>query len=204
MLRQTLKTREINQLVDTCYRRYPNGFVANVQKGDVPSRYESLARYLAKYVVSPPISLRRIDYSNGSHVGYHYRSHKTDRVERERVDVYTFIGRMIQHVFPKGFKRIRYYGVQATKTFEKVQGLIQDALAKVKGIVKGAIKIIPKLTYRQRYEQSVGRDPLICKHCQEEMGVWKVWHPKYGVVYDELEQIKKGRYRATKQRAYAS
>ena len=54
---------------------------------------------------------------------------------------------MIQHVLPKGFKRIRYYGVQATKTFEKVKGLIQDALAKVKGIVKGAIKIIPTLTF---------------------------------------------------------
>jgi hypothetical protein len=203
MLRQTLKTREVNQLVDDCYRRYPNGFVANVQKGDVPSRYESLARYLAKYVVSPPISLRRIDYYNGSHVGYHYRSHKTDRVERERVDVYTFIGRMIQHLLPKGFKRIRYYGVQATKTFEKVKGLIQEALAKVKGIVKGAIKIIPALTYRQRYEQSLGRDPLICKHCQQEMGVWKIWHPKYGVVYDELEQIRKGRYGSTRQRAPA-
>lgn len=203
MLRQTLKTREINRLVDTCYRRYPNGFVANVQKGDVPSRYESLARYLAKYVVSPPISLRRIDYYNGSHVGYHYRSHKTDRVERERVDAYTFIGRMIQHVFPKGFKRIRYYGVQATKTLEKVKGLIQEALAKVKGIVKGAIKIIPTLTYRQRYQQSLGRDPLICPYCREEMGVWKVWHPKYGVVYDELEKIRKGRYRSIGQRAVA-
>ena len=130
-----------------------------------------LARYLAKYVVSPPISLRRIDYYNGNHVGYHYRSHKTDRVERERVDVYTFIGRMIQHVFPKGFKRICYYGVQATKTFEKVKGLIQEALGKVKGIVRGAIKIIPVLTYRQRDEQSRGRDPLICRYCHEEMGV---------------------------------
>lgn len=203
MLRETLKSKEINGLVDACYRRYPNGFVANVQKGDVPSRYESLARYLAKYVVSPPISLRRIDYYNGSHVGYHYRSHKTDRVERERVDVYTFIGRMIQHVLPKGFKRIRYYGVQATKTFKKVKGLIQEALAKVKGIVKGAIKIIPALTYRERYKQSLGRDPLICPHCREEMGVWKVWHPKYGVVYDELEAIKKGRYGSTGKRAYA-
>jgi hypothetical protein len=203
MLRETLKSKEINDLVDACYRRYPNGFVANVQKGDVPFRYESLARYLAKYVVSPPISLRRIDYDNGSHVGYHYRSHKTDRVERERVDVYTFIGRMIQHVLPKGFKRIRYYGVQATKTFEKVKGLIQEALAKVKGIVKGAIKIIPTLTYRQRYEQSLGRDPLICKHCQQERGVWKIWHPKYGVVYDELEQIRKGGYGSTRQRAPA-
>jgi hypothetical protein len=26
----------------------------------------------------------------------------------------------VQHPFPKGFQRIRYYGVQATKTFEKM------------------------------------------------------------------------------------
>jgi hypothetical protein len=37
------------------------GFVRTVQKGDVPSHYQSLATYLAKYVVSPPISLRRIE-----------------------------------------------------------------------------------------------------------------------------------------------
>ena len=38
MLRETLKSKEINGLVDACYRRYPNGFVANVQKGDVMSQ----------------------------------------------------------------------------------------------------------------------------------------------------------------------
>ena len=62
-----------------------------------------------------------------------------------------YIGRMVQHVFPKGFQRVRYYGVQATKTFAKLKGLIQKALAKVKGIVKGAIKIIAPMAYRQRY-----------------------------------------------------
>src|SRR5882724_12490 len=203
MLRQTLKSREINRLIDICYTRYRNGFVTNVQKGDVPSRYQSLARYLAKYVVSPPISLRRIDRYDGQQVTYHYGSHKSKRVEWETVAVYTFIGRMVQHTFSKGFKRIRYYGVQSTKTFEKVKGLIQEALAKVKGIVKGAVKIIASLTYRQRYHQSSGRDPLICPHCHEEMGVWKVWHPKYGVVYDELKAIEKGRYESAGKRACA-
>ena len=159
MLRQTLKTQQITRLVDLCYTRYPNGFVINVQKGDVPSRYESLARYLAKYVVSPPISLRRIDGYDGQRVTYHYRSHKSERVEHETVEVYTFIGRMIQHIFAKGFKRIRYYGVQATKTFAKIKGLIQETLAKVTGIMKGAIKIIAPMTYRQRYEQSTGQIP---------------------------------------------
>src|SRR5712692_10222532 len=194
MLRQTVKTPEIHRLVNTCYTKYRRGFVTNVQKGDVPARYQSLARYLAKYVVSPPISLRRIDRYDGRDVTYHYRSHKSERVEWERVGVYTFIGRMIQHVLPKGFKRIRYYGVQATKTFEKLKGLIRQALAKVQGLVKDAVKIIGVKTYRERYGESSGRDPLVCPHCRHEMGVWKIWHPKYGAVYDELDAIRRGRY----------
>jgi hypothetical protein len=61
MLRKTLETDTIHQLVDACFRKYPNGLVTNVQKGTVPSRYQSLARDVAKYVVSPPIAVRRID-----------------------------------------------------------------------------------------------------------------------------------------------
>jgi putative transposase/transposase-like zinc-binding protein len=201
MLRQTLQTKEINRLVDACYTRYREGFVTNVQKGDVPSRYQSLATYLAKYVVSPPISLRRIDRYDGQCVTYHYRSHKSERVERETVAVYTFIGRMIQHVFPKGFQRIRYYGVQATKTFAKIKRMIHEALAKVKGIVKGAIKIIAPLAYRQRYWQSTGRDPLRCPHCQSTMEVWRIWHPTYGVIHDELKAMRRGKYASQDTRA---
>jgi hypothetical protein len=150
MLRQTLQTKAIEQLVDACFRPYPDGLVTNVQKGQVPAQSQSVARYVAKYVVSPPISVRRIERYDGRRVTYHYRSHRTDRMEHETVDVDTFIGRMVQHTMPKGFKRIRYYGVQATKTFAKVKAVIQAALAKVEGVVRGAVKIIARLTYRQR------------------------------------------------------
>ena len=187
--------------MDTCFRKYPHGLVTNVQKGQVPSQYQSVARYVAKYVVSPPISVRRIDRYDGERVTYHYRSHRTERVEHETVGVETFIGRMIQHTMPKGCKRIRYDGVQATKTFAKVKGVMQAALAKVEGVVKGAVKIIARLTYRQRYEQSTGRDPLRCPHCQGEMEVWRIWHPTYGVIYDEGEVIKRGTYAASVPRA---
>jgi hypothetical protein len=201
MLRQTLKTATVNQLVDGCFRKYPKGLVTNVQKGKVPSQYQSLARYVAKYVVSPPIAVRRIDHYDGERVTYHYRSHRTERVERETVEVDTFIGRMVQHALPKGFKRIRYSGVQATKTFAKVKVLIQVALAKVEEMVKGAVKVIARLTSRQRYEQSTGRDPLRCPHCRGEMGVWRIWHPTYGVIYDEGQVIKRGTYASTASRA---
>jgi len=201
MVRHTLKTEAIHQLVDRCFRKYPNGLVTNVQKGAVPSQYQSLARYVAKYGVSPPIAVRRIDRYEGQRVTYHYRSHRTDRMEHETVDVATFIGRMVQHTVAKGFKRIRYYGVQATKTFARVKVAIQAALAKVEGVVKGAVQIIARLTYRQRYEQSTGRDPLVCPYCQSEMGIWCIWHPTYGVIYDEGAVIKRGTYASNAQRA---
>jgi Putative transposase/Transposase zinc-binding domain len=201
MLRQTLKTEAINQLVDTCLRQYPDGLVTNVQKGAVPAQAHSVARYVAKYVVSPPISVRRIDRYDGERVTYHYRSHRTERMEQETVPVDTFIGRMVQHVLPKGFKRIRYYGVQATKTFAKVKAVIHAVLAKVEEGIKGAVKIIARLTYRQRYAQSTGRDPFRCPHCGAEMAVWRIWHPQYGVIYDEGEVSKRGTYASTAQRA---
>jgi hypothetical protein len=201
MLRRTLASEAIKELVDGCFKKYPDGLVSRVQKGKVPSQYQSLASYVAKYVVSPPISVRRIDRYDGKRVTYHYRSHRTERTEHETVDVITFIGRMIQHTMPKGFKRIRYYGVQATKTFAKVREVIQAALSKVKEVVRGAVKIIPRMTYKQRYEKSTGRNPLICEHCWSEMGLWRIWHPTYGVIYDEGEAIKRGKYESTAQRA---
>jgi len=201
MLRQTVKTQERTRLVEACYTRYREGFVTNVQQGKVPAQYQSVARDVAQYVVSPPIAVRRIDRYEGERVTYHYRSHRTERVEHETVAVDMFIGRMVQHTVPKGFKRIRYDGVQATKTFAKVKVMLHEALAKVKGVVKGAVQIIARLTYRQRYEQSTGRDPLICPHCQGAMGLWRIWHPTYGVIYDEVQVIKRGTYASSTQRA---
>ena len=90
MLRQTLRTEAIAQLVDRCFRQYPDGLVTNVQKGHVPAQAQSVARYVAKYVVSPPIAVRRIDRYDGKRVTYHYRSHRTDRMEYETVPVDTF------------------------------------------------------------------------------------------------------------------
>ena len=54
-------------------------------------------------------------------MSYVYKSHKTERVERETVEVYEFIERIVQHIAPKGFKRIRYYGIQAPCKFEKIR-----------------------------------------------------------------------------------
>jgi hypothetical protein len=199
--RQTLKTDAVQRLVETCFRPSPDGLVPNVPKGAVPAQAQSVARYVAQYVVSPPIAVRRLERYDGARVTYHYRSHRTDRMEHETVTVDRCIGRMVPPVRPKGFKRIRYYGVHATKTCAKVKGVMQAALAQVEGMVKGAVKIIARLTDRQRDEQSTGRDPFRCPHCGAEMEVWRVWHPTYGVLYAEGEVLKRGTYTSSTQRA---
>src|SRR5262245_52869436 len=55
----------------------------------------------------------------------------------------------------------------------------------------------PQLVTSPEELEALGRDPLLCPHCHHEMDVWKVWHPKYGVVYDELEAMRRGRYAST-------
>ena len=105
---------------------------------------------MAQDVVSPPLAVRRIERYDGTRGTDHYRSHRTDRMEHATVDVATFMGRMVQHTVAKGCKRIRSDGVQATKTFAKVKVRLHAALAKVEGVVKGAVQIIARVTYRQR------------------------------------------------------
>jgi Putative transposase len=163
--------------------------VSNGHKGQVPSQSQSVARSVAQDVVSPPIAGRRIDRSDGERITYHDRSHRTDRMACDTIEVDTCIGRMIPHTMPQGCTRIRSYGVQAAKTFAKVQGVMHAALATVEGVVKGAVKLITRLTYRPRYAQSTGRAPLLCPHCRREMG-GRIWHPTYGVIYVRRESAR--------------
>jgi hypothetical protein len=200
-LRQTLATDAIKRLVDVCFRKYPNGVVTNVQKGAVPSPYQSVARYVATYVVSPPIAVRRIDRYDGERVTYHDRSHRTERVEQETVDVITCIGRLVQHTLPKGFKRIRYDGVQATKTFAKVKVLIREALAKVEGVVKGAVKIIRPTDLPAAVCAEHGAASADLSALSQCNGGVAYLASDLRVIYDEGDVIQRGTYASSAQRA---
>lgn len=195
MLKRECESPEMDVLLDALWKKYPRGLVAHVQRGEVPEGGKGLARYLAKYVASPPIAVRRIVEYTESHVTYWYQDHKTQARKVETVDVFTFIGRMVQHIFPKGFQRVRYYGLQATKTFARWCDTIKAGMKRIGRIVQGAYQVVTrKKTYRERYCEGSGRDPMTCRWCGAEMELVKRWHPKRGAFYDELENIKQGKY----------
>lgn len=195
MLKQGCDSPDMDVLLDTLWTRYPHGLVAHVQRGEVPEGGKGLARYLAKYVASPPIAVRRILAYTGSHVTYWYQDHASHARKVETVDVFTFIGRMVQHILPKGFQRVRYYGLQATKTFHTWCEKIKEGLRRVGRVVQGTYQVLTgRKTYRKRYHEGSGRDPLTCRYCGAELDLIKRWHPKHGAFYDELEYIKQGKY----------
>jgi hypothetical protein len=102
------------------------------------------------------------------------------------------IGRMVPHGLPKGFHRIRDDGVQAPKTLARLKGRMQETLAKVQSIVKGAGKRRAPMTSRQRYQRRPGRDPLRCPSCQHAMEVGRLWPPTSGVLHAALKAIARG------------
>ena len=109
MLKSHFHSGAVDKLIDALWKKYPKGLVANVSKGNVPETCGGLARYLAKYVASPPIALRRIISYDGEYVTYWYNDHMTKSRKVETVEADVFIGRMVQHIMPKGFQRVRLY-----------------------------------------------------------------------------------------------
>src|SRR4030095_4778904 len=194
MLKPRGGTRVIKAKIDALWRKYPRGLVAYLEEGKVPAGGEGLAYYLAQYVVSPPLSLRRILSYDGQRVRYWYNDHKTKQRQEEEVSALTFIGRMVQHILPKGFHRIRYYGLHATCKAKKVKGMLTALMVALGRLIKGTYRIAAQKTSGARVRASTGRGPVRCPRCGGEMMLWKVWHPRYGVVYDELHEIKRGRY----------
>jgi len=74
MVKSVLDTDKIKALIEELWKKYPKGLVAHVDKGKVPESYKELAKYLVKYVVSPPIAVRRIINYDGKMVRYWYKS----------------------------------------------------------------------------------------------------------------------------------
>src|SRR3989442_11207828 len=192
MLKQRVGTRAIKDKIDALWRKYPRGLVAYLEEGKVPAGGEGLAYYLAKYVVSPPISLRRILSYDGQRVRYWYNDHKTKQRQEEEVSALTFIWRMVQHILPKGFHRIRYYGLHATCKAKKVKGVLTALMVALGRLIKGTYRIVAQKTYRERVLASTGRDPLRCTRCGGGVMLWEGGHPRFGVVFDEVAGVQRG------------
>jgi len=73
----------------------------------------SALKYLAPYIFRVALSNNRIERVANDAVTFRYTEGKTGAQKRATLPLDTFIGRFLVHVLPKGFVKVRYYGLLA-------------------------------------------------------------------------------------------
>jgi len=72
---------------------------------------EAVLQYLARYVFRIAITNARIVNMDDGHITFRHRDRTTKQWRHCRLDDFTFLDRFLQHVLPKGFHKVRYYGL---------------------------------------------------------------------------------------------
>jgi hypothetical protein len=105
-LRAILKEKDLLRYIDPAV--WSKAFVIDSQAvGENP---EGSIKYLAPYVFRVAISDSRIVSVEHDRVTFTYKKKGSQRYRRMTLDVFEFIRRFLQHVLPKGFVKVRYYG----------------------------------------------------------------------------------------------
>lgn len=107
---EKLKETELFDLVPSCVWNKEWGCdVKAVGNG------EAVLKYLAPYVYRVAISDRNILNVKDGKVTFRYKEQNNKSFQHATLDALEFLRRFLQHVLPKGFVKIRYYGFLATK-----------------------------------------------------------------------------------------
>ena len=99
------------ELAYSMLERYPNGFVTNVE--DSRNR-DAVIKYLARYMRHPAVSNSRIELYDGKNITIKVDNKKW-KTFHQRFSVEEFITSLIQHIPPKNFKVVRWYGLYSRR-----------------------------------------------------------------------------------------
>ena len=72
---------------------------------------QAALKYLAPYIFRVALSNGRLVKLEEDQVTFRYQAHKSGKTKYRTLPVGEFIRRFLQHVLPKGFQKVRYYGL---------------------------------------------------------------------------------------------
>ena len=115
---------------------------------------QSVIEYLGRYTHKIAISNHRIKNIEPGSVTFSYKDYRTAAAKKEMtLDALEFIRRFAMHILPKGFVRIRHYGIVSSTSKAACAVIIKEQLPQVKQATK------PK---KEIY------DPLQCPCCKKQ------------------------------------
>jgi len=93
---------------------------------------EKVLGYLARYAFRVAITNSRLESFVNGHVTFRYRDNRTQQEQHLTLCAEEFIARFMQHILPRGFPKVRYYGLAAashSKAREQARALMQSHIA---------------------------------------------------------------------------
>ena len=124
----------------------------------------SALKYLAPYIFRVAISNKRIIKMSDTHVTFHYRSTKTGKSKTCVVSAEEFIRRFLQHVLPKGFVKVRYYGFFSPGLRPKLASLREQLVGS---------QHLECISDNQSQASERHNDELLCPVCGQVMRILK-------------------------------
>lgn len=178
---------QTRQLVSRLYKEYPKGFYVNAKRRLNDTR--QAVKYIGRYLARAAIAEYRIINYDGEEVTFWYKNHDYGHKVVVTIGVLEFIGRITQHIAPKGFRTVRRYGVYS-RTKNKISKEIVHLYnfmkqMSIKNLIEEKKKINErKKNWKERIIESFGVNPILCDKCGKEKMLWKIWHKDYGLIYD--------------------
>lgn len=84
-------------------------------------RGDKVLEYLGRYAFRVAISNSRLEVFENGQVTFGYRDNRTQQNKHLTLSAQEFIGRFLRHVLPKGFVKVRSYGLCSSTNGDKLQ-----------------------------------------------------------------------------------
>lgn len=150
------QSHQTNQLIDSLFNRYLKGFYVHAkQRVTNPRR---TARYIGRYVRHPAIAESRITHldENAKTVTFWYQRNRVK--ETLTMPIMEFIDRLVRLIPDKNLKLVRYYGLYARRTRNRLQ------------------KILTPLS-REKPKPQPNKTPIKCPKCGSPMELISITRP---------------------------
>lgn len=123
---------------------------------------QKAVQYLSEYLFRPAISNNRILSMNNNVITFNYIDSKTHFKKTMKLPSEEFIRRYLQHVLPKGFVKVRYFGLFSNAN-RKLLAEIKESLP------QNLFHNQNKPDTKQAKEKSKTSKIIICPHCNKPM-----------------------------------
>jgi hypothetical protein len=126
---------------------------------------EQVLEYLSRYTHRVAISNHRLIKVENGRVYFKWKNYrKSGKLQETSLEVFEFIRRFLLHVLPKGYFKIRYYGILASRNRHKLwtaQEILGVAVHEEEQSQQG------EKSFEEWFFELTGIEPGICPYCKK-------------------------------------